>query len=775
MNQKVRVIENAVLSAALMISVLPINIYANEDNNTIEKEETVYTVLNNDGTVNNTIVSSWLHDEGGIRNISEKLDQYNVENVKNDENPIMKNNIYTWNSKYNDVYYQGNTNKQLPISIKISYQLDGKELSYKQVQGKNGHLKMNIHVTNGVSKNVNINGKNVTIHPSYLGLGMLMLDTEHYTNVKCQMGEIINDGTNEILAFTVIPGFNETLKQMGLEKINNKFNISDDVIIEADVKDFDTASLMMGFTNEIDFGNDLSELSVDSITGGMSELMSASNQLLNGSDTLYQGVIELNDSAKPLTSAYPQINELANSTTILHDGTSSLLSGINVYTNGVSELNQGNKQLYQISQGTAQIHGGSKTLEEGATSIQKGVEQIKTQIDNLDENTMSQLSMMLEASKQRLVQMSSLIETDSKTLSSMENVLNDLKSSMKQLDAAKTMIEEEVNEYNEVIKSNNKIIQNNNQLIGSFKNEIDSVNNRIQQATNDTNSKIDETIISLNNVLSNTTDENTIALINQQIQQLENSKISIDQIITSSDGLVTLDEIDSTKILSILNEIQSKFSGMSSILGQSEQALSDLSKDVETAKVQLDDMQKMLSKADSSLPKGIDQTILSLKKAMEQLYVGSQRLVTGSTALEQGLSELNKKSKEGIDKVNAASEILVENNDTLVQGAYLLNEGADKLEKQKGSFTDMSKGLKQLQVAFDELQNGAKQLYEGQSQFNEQGLSKLKDVMDLTVSEVGALDTMLKEIDTLNKENRNFSGSPENADCEVRFVFKTNN
>ena len=117
-------------------SMLPLHVYALEDENPTQKTETVYAVLNADGSISDTIVSSWLHDDDGIHNIKETLDETDVENVKTDEEPEVDGNVYTWNSKHNDIYYQGKTTKQLPIEVKITYELDGHQLSAKEVAGQ---------------------------------------------------------------------------------------------------------------------------------------------------------------------------------------------------------------------------------------------------------------------------------------------------------------------------------------------------------------------------------------------------------------------------------------------------------------------------------------------------------------------------------------------------------------------------------------------------------------------------------------------------------------
>ena len=314
LSHTVKVVGSVVLSAVMAGSMMPVTVFAqNNDENPTEKTETVYSVLNSDGSISDTIVSSWLHDEDGINNIKETLNLKDVKNIKSNEKPSKDGNTYTWNAKGNDVYYEGTATKQLPVSVKLRYELDGQEMSAKDMEGKSGHLKLTISFTNNYSQVKNINGKSIVIHPSYLAGGMLNMSTGNFTNVKCESGKIVNDGTNEMLAFANIPGLNETLRSAGLDKVNNQLGISDDVTVEADVNDFDLGSIMVGMTNEIDLASELGEIgSVSELTDGIDQLIEAGDQLIDGSKQLYDGTTQLKEGIAPLSSAYPQIETLTN-------------------------------------------------------------------------------------------------------------------------------------------------------------------------------------------------------------------------------------------------------------------------------------------------------------------------------------------------------------------------------------------------------------------------------------------------------------------------------
>ena len=392
LSHTVKVVGSVVLSAVMAGSMMPVTVFAqNNDENPTEKTETVYSVLNSDGSISDTIVSSWLHDEDGINNIKETLNLTDVKNIKSNEKPSKDGNTYTWNAKGNDVYYEGTGTKQLPVSVKLRYELDGQEMSAKDMEGKSGHLKLTISFTNNYSEVKNINGKSIVIHPSYLAGGMLNMSTGNFTNVKCESGKIVNDGTNEMLAFANIPGLNETLKSAGLDKVNNQLGISDDVTVEADVNNFDLGSIMVGMTNEIDLASELGEIgSVSELTDGIDQLMEADDQLIDGSKQLYDGTTQLKEGIAPLSSAYPQIETLINAFDQLHDGTTTLSTGLNQYTAGVDQLAIVSQNLYSIQTGLnnadSQLNNQETTtklgkLVAGVTKVNKAISLMNNQLN----------------------------------------------------------------------------------------------------------------------------------------------------------------------------------------------------------------------------------------------------------------------------------------------------------------------------------------------------------------------------------------------------------
>ena len=441
LNHTVKVVGSVLLSAVMAGSMMPVTVFAqNNDENPTEKTETVYSVLNSDGSISDTIVSSWLHDEDGINNIKETLNLTDVKNIKSNEKPSKDGNTYTWNAKGNDVYYEGTATKQLPVSVKIRYELDGQEISANDIQGKSGHLKLTISFTNNYSEVKNINGKSIVVHPSYLAGGMLNMSTGKFSNVKCESGKIVNDGTNEMLAFANIPGLNETLRSAGLDKVNNQLGISDDVTVEADVNDFDLGSIMVGMTNEIDLASELGDIgSVSELTDGIDQLIEADDQLIDGSKQLYDGTTQLKEQAAPLTGSSDQVRQLSSGAIQLNDGVKALQTGISQYTAGASAINKGVNQLYGIPQGAAAISSGMNTkgksgfsMVEASSTLKKGLDQLNSVAAGISaESYYNSLMNNVKTAQDGVTQLQNDVLTPTKTeLKKLSGVLGEASSSL---------------------------------------------------------------------------------------------------------------------------------------------------------------------------------------------------------------------------------------------------------------------------------------------------------------------------------------------------------
>lgn len=820
LSHTVKVVGSVLLSAVMAGSMMPVTVFAqSNDENPTEKTETVYSVLNSDGSISDTIVSSWLHDEDGINNIKETLNLTDVKNIKSNEKPSKDGNTYTWNAKGNDVYYEGTATKQLPVSVKIRYELDGQEISADDIQGKSGHLKLTISFTNNYSEVKNINGKSIVVHPSYLAGGMLNMSTGKFSNVKCESGKIVNDGTNEMLAFANIPGLNETLRSAGLDKVNNQLGISDDVTVEADVNDFDLGSIMIGMTNEIDLDQELGEIgSVSELTDGIDQLIEADDQLIDGSKQLYDGTTQLKEQAAPLTGSSDQVRQLSAGAIQLNDGVKALQTGLTAYTNGVDTLAAGSQQLYGIPQGVSQIQNGisgnlgqGKTnLLDGATALNEGLKQLEAQVNTLDPTELDTMQTQIKTAMDTLDGMQTVITTDSATLDGLSKKLGNASTAI----TAITQYNEDLKNDVEILKKdvsalkdqisnkNNEIDEKNNEI----KEQINLINdqiNKINQATKDANSNIDSAyttaVNALNEAKSATDDVKKQEEIQAAIDKLQQNKPSAGTDVLASlipesftvsdidnlDKYVEQVEKDQKDISKLVTTLVGTTSSVTSGLKDAQKTLvgedgnGGLKKDLVDAKSTLTGMNQLLSQyTDPSTEKvknvkNFKELVTGLQAATKKLSAGSEGILGGVQQVNAGLTQLQKKSQAGITQVAQGSKTLSSNSATLNGGASALSQATGTLAGQSGTFNEMADGLDTLGEAFETLNSGAKQLYEGNEQFKSEGLDQLKEKVDLGVGELETLQSVMDEIKAMNKEYASYSGAPEGATVTSRYVFRT--
>lgn len=779
LNHTVKVVGSVLLSAVMAGSMMPVTVFAqSNDENPTEKTETVYSVLNSDGSISDTIVSSWLHDEDGINNIKETLNLTDVKNIKSNEKPSKDGNTYTWNAKGNDVYYEGTATKQLPVSVKIRYELDGQEMSAKDMEGKSGHLKLMISFTNNYSEVKNINGKSIVIHPSYLAGGMLNLSTGKFSNVKCESGKIVNDGTNEMLAFANIPGLNETLKSAGLDKVNNQLGISDDVTVEADVNDFDLGSIMVGMTNEIDLASELGEIgSVSELTDGIDQLMEADNQLIDGSKQLYDGTTQLKEQASPLTGSSDQVRQLSAGAIQLNDGVKALQTGISQYTAGASAINEGVNQLYGIPQNVGLIQSAVTTsteeqasLVDGSQAVADGLGQLLDQLNGANVTaSVKEMNALLDDSKTKLQGMTETLGKDKTTLEDMQTDLTNASTELSGLSDLKDKLDTLGTEIVTKETQNNTAIADYNSKKETVNGEIETIKNRMKNEIETSIGTLSTAKQALNDA-GKTDDANSIQT---QIDALNKEKTKVDAISTI-EGLSELQTL--TEEFKTLNDtlvtVQSTVSEMSTLVSGSIKKLNGLATDVQAALTTIDTLSQTLSGSTKKVG-GMQTMLNSLKPGVTELYNGALKINAGAINLGNKLGELQTASQSGVDKIKAGTTQLTSNNATLNGGASALSQATGALAGQSGTFNEMADGLDTLGKAFETLNSGAKQLYEGNEQFKSEGLDQLKEKVDLGVGELETLQSVMDEIKAMNKEYASYSGAPEGATVTSRYVFRT--
>ncbi|MCR5102485.1 MAG: hypothetical protein K6B41_14145, partial [Butyrivibrio sp.] len=212
-----------------------------------DKEETVYVTTDANGTVSDVIVSNWLKNTGTDGTIKDSTNLSDIVNVKGNETYVENDDgTITWLADGSDIYYQGSTSQELPVSIKVTYTLDGKEISPSELAGKSGHVVIRYDYTNNAKQTVKINNEDTDIYTPFAMISGTMLDSDNFTNVTVSSGKVISDGNKLVIMGVALPGLKESLnldenklEELSLKDDDDDFNIPDYVEIEADTTDFE--------------------------------------------------------------------------------------------------------------------------------------------------------------------------------------------------------------------------------------------------------------------------------------------------------------------------------------------------------------------------------------------------------------------------------------------------------------------------------------------------------------------------------------------------------
>jgi len=312
----------------------------------LSKDETVYVVAGADGSVEKVIVSDWIKNGEKSNTIEDQSELQNVTNVKGDETYTMNSdNMRVWDAQGNDIYYQGTTDKELPVKLSVQYMLNGKAISPEELAGKSGRVTIRFNYQNMQYEMVEIDGVQEKIYVPFVMLTGTILDNDHFSNITVSNGKLINDGDRTIVAGIAFPGMSDNLALS-----DSSFKIPDYIEISADVEDFSLETTLTLATNEVFSSIDLSDAdSLDDLKDSLGKLDDAMDQLLDGSSQLYNGLSALLDKSGELISGIDQLadgaKQLANGSSQLDTGASKLQVGAESLSGGLGTLVQNNDSL----------------------------------------------------------------------------------------------------------------------------------------------------------------------------------------------------------------------------------------------------------------------------------------------------------------------------------------------------------------------------------------------------------------------------------------------
>ncbi len=707
----------------------------------ISKDETVYVLTGADGSVKKIIVSDWLKNELGSASVADKSDLSDIENVKGDESyTINGDNMTVWDAQGNDIYYQGNIQKELPVGLSVRYYLDGKSVSPEELKGKSGKVTIRFDYENRQYETVQINGVNQRIYVPFAMLTGMILDNDTFQNVQITNGKLVNDGDRTVVVGLAFPGLQENLNLS-----RDDLSIPDSVEITADVTNFSLGMTVTLACNDL-FSQlgDVDLTSLDS-TSALDQLTGAMDQLLSGSSALYEGLSTLLDKSGELVSG---VEELAQGAAAIKSGADSvddgaaqlkagladLSSGLNTLSANSESLNSGAKQVFNSLLETAATQIRAKGLNVPDLTIENYAEELNALIKSLDETTVYETA---------LKQVTDAVEAQRPVITQKVTEAVRQQVEMKVAAAVRQQVTEKVTA---------------------------AVQQQVTATVTDTvQQQVSEQVIQAAANMSKADYDAAVAagIIPQQTQDAVNAAIQAQM---SSEAVQSkIAENVSAQMAS--EAVQSKITENIDTQISSEAVQATITENTD-AQMQTEAIQATIQQqTELQVQKAISENMASdavqsqLKKASE----GAQTLI----ALKASLDDYNTfylgllTYTGGVDDAAAGANDLYAGADQLKDGTAQLRAGAAQLYN---GVLQLQDGTPALVSGVTQLKDGAMQLSEGLQQFNRDGIQKL---VNLLQNDVGDLSARVQATIDVSKDYRSFAGISDDAEGQVKFIYRT--
>lgn len=707
----------------------------------ISKDETVYVLTGADGSVKKIIVSDWLKNELGSASVADKSDLSDIENVKGDESyTINGDNMTVWDAQGNDIYYQGNIQKELPVGLSVRYYLDGKSVSPEELKGKSGKVTIRFDYENRQYETVQINGVNQRIYVPFAMLTGMILDNDTFQNVQITNGKLVNDGDRTVVVGLAFPGLQENLNLS-----RDDLSIPDSVEITADVTNFSLGMTVTLACNDL-FSQlgDVDLTSLDS-TSALDQLTGAMDQLLSGSSALYEGLSTLLDKSGELVSG---VEELAQGAAAIKSGADSvddgaaqlkagladLSSGLNTLSANSEALNSGAKQVFNSLLETAATQIRAKGLNVPDLTIENYAEELNTLIKSLDETTVYETA---------LKQVTDAVEAQ-------RPVIN-----QKVTEAVRQQVETQVTAAvrQQVTEKVTAAVQQ--QVTATVTDTVQQqvAEQVIQAAANMSKADYDAA------VAAGIIPQQTQDAVNAAIQAQMGSEAVQSKIAENVSAQMASEAVQSK----ITKNIDMQISSVAVQATITENTDAQLQTEAIQATIQQQtelQVQKAISENMAS-----DAVQSQLKKASE----GAQTLI----ALKASLDDYNTfylgllTYTGGVDDAAAGANDLYAGAGQLKDGTAQLRAGAAQLYN---GVLQLQDGTPALVSGVTQLKDGAMQLSEGLQQFNRDGIQKL---VNLLQNDVGDLSARVQATIDVSKDYRSFAGISDDAEGQVKFIYRT--
>lgn len=808
---------------SVMMGAVPVYAAGSTDTQDVYKEETVYVNADATGNSDEVTVSDWLKNSGSVSgNLTDESILKEIKNVKGDETFTENGDQLTWNTAGEDIYYQGTTDKELPVSVKLTYFLDGKEVKPDELKGKSGHLKIQVQYTNNEKKTVTVDGKEEEVYTPFIMMTGMILPNETFSNVTIDNGKVISDGSRNIVVGFGMPGLKDSLdldEETTKEAEDKGVTIPENFEMEADVTDFTMSSTFtVALTDLLDDMDMDNIIDVDSLKDSLNELEDAALELVSGSGTLADGASTLADGVSSYTAGADELNagiqkylgsngELNGSVTEYVNGVGKVVKGVKDYTSGTNALANGvtsyvageqkiaagAAQLSQLSKGLEQVQTAVDTLSKAADGKGEATDDLVIAANQLAAGT-KQLQAVLgsEEVTALLTQVNGMVTTGNELISATESLSASLQTGIAtpvaNIAAALTGMETQLNAINTQLGTLQSdcetAVADVNAKITDYNTKVDAA----QAAANTSKTQIANAISALQVQLNATTDESVRDQISTAITALQNAQ-------TAADGLNNVQKASAITVSVPTFDLSAITSGAATL----QTNLKTFKETAAALQQQLPEMQKKLdaiAAAKDSLP---SDSISQLTASVTQLNQGMQGLNTGLGTLSGGLGQLNTSVQaqfptaiQGITELNggfmqlgsyntsllSGAEKLKGSSSTLATGAGTLQSGTNQLASGLNTLgSQMSAGAAKLSAnsnalreGASSLSEGAKKLADGMDQFDKEGTSKLKSTVE---DEFGDVLDRLKALTSDDCTYNTFSGKDSKMDGSVKFVIET--
>lgn len=336
------------------------------------KDETVYSKLDSEGNNYKTIVSTHIENKENADVINDLSDLINIKNTSGDETYTQNGNKFIWNANKNDIYYQGESSKELPIECNVKYELDGQEISANDIAGKSGKVKVTLQYTNKEERTVDINGKKVKMYVPFVVIAGTVIENQNARNIEVSSGKVVDDGTKTVVVGMAMPGLQESL---GLS--DEEVEVPSNVEITMDATNFETSSIISYVTPKVLEEDDLKVFdNLDEIYGQVNTLQSSMNKIQDGANTLKDGTTELATGANTLKNG---TTELANGANTLKEGVTSAYNGAQTISSEVAKSTQSLKNDKTEALDSATLEAIKKQAAASSQLTEEQKAQIKIQ------------------------------------------------------------------------------------------------------------------------------------------------------------------------------------------------------------------------------------------------------------------------------------------------------------------------------------------------------------------------------------------------------------